>query len=629
MIYILSVLNQRIRNTNLLHLGAYLITFFLFIVTVAVVTHPYWAIDAFPYTHDGENHLARFANYKIALKEGQFPPRIGPNLYNRYGYPVFNFNYPLANILSVPFSFFKIPYEVTFSIQVITAVIAAWLGVWFSAKNSLKKMHVLPAVLASLYLTTPYLTTALFYRGNIGEIWAYALFPWLYLTCIWLYNYQFLKKEFLKPLTTLAILGIWISFLMAHNLAVLISVPMLIAFAVICFKNSLATYARAVVQALVAVASTLWFWLPALMEKQYTTLSDVGLSSQYNTHFLHLYDIFVQAHRFGFSLDGVINSGTPSIGVSFLVLFILFFGIFLHQVTVYISHKRTQRIKGTINKVQKIQHNTDIVIDVSTSLLLMGVALFSLLMSTNASSPLWELNTQLSLIQFPWRWLLITPIVLVIGFVFSVSSLIKKNATAAVTINRVLLVVLLPLLLVQLIGITRYSPADTFTKNIEDYDAFTMTTSTQNENMPRTFLYTDIGAWQPTPTIVSPTSEDSYTVTVDAWNGSKRTYSIENTEPVLVAEPTMYFPGWKTNITTGDESRFISLEESIQEYESELQGRIGFLLEPGSHTIQTKFTQDTWPRTVGNTISVISFLAIFVYSGYTGFKLLKKTKVTK
>lgn len=43
----------------------------------------------FPYTHDGENHLARFANYKLALKEGQFPPRWAPNLMNHSGYPVF------------------------------------------------------------------------------------------------------------------------------------------------------------------------------------------------------------------------------------------------------------------------------------------------------------------------------------------------------------------------------------------------------------------------------------------------------------------------------------------------------------------------------------------------------------
>ncbi len=63
-----------------------------------------------PVTHDGNNHLVRFANYYIAVKEMQIPPRLAPNLVNRYGYPVFNYNYPLANIISLPFSILGFHY---------------------------------------------------------------------------------------------------------------------------------------------------------------------------------------------------------------------------------------------------------------------------------------------------------------------------------------------------------------------------------------------------------------------------------------------------------------------------------------------------------------------------------------
>ena len=84
-----------------------------------------------PYTHDGENHLARFANYYIALKEGQFPPRLAPNLMNRYGYPVFNYNYPLANILSVPLTVVKVNLEDTFKILTLLALGLGAIGTWF------------------------------------------------------------------------------------------------------------------------------------------------------------------------------------------------------------------------------------------------------------------------------------------------------------------------------------------------------------------------------------------------------------------------------------------------------------------------------------------------------------------
>ena len=60
-------------------------------------------LPGFPYTHDGENHLARIANYAVALRQGQFPPRWAPSFWAGYGYPVFNFNYPLLNIAAVPF----------------------------------------------------------------------------------------------------------------------------------------------------------------------------------------------------------------------------------------------------------------------------------------------------------------------------------------------------------------------------------------------------------------------------------------------------------------------------------------------------------------------------------------------
>src|SRR5260370_42055205 len=99
------------------------------IILTLVVTRVY-VHAGFPYTHDGENHLARFANYMLAVRELQFPPRWAPNLFSHFGYPVFNFNYPLANILSLPFSLARLNYELTFKILAISAVFFGVVGVW-------------------------------------------------------------------------------------------------------------------------------------------------------------------------------------------------------------------------------------------------------------------------------------------------------------------------------------------------------------------------------------------------------------------------------------------------------------------------------------------------------------------
>lgn len=94
----------------------------LSLLLTRVYLHP-----GIPYTHDGQNHVARFANYWSAIKEGQIPPRIAPHLFNHYGYPVFNYNYPLANILAVPLLALKLHPEVVFKLLMVGSFT---LGLW-------------------------------------------------------------------------------------------------------------------------------------------------------------------------------------------------------------------------------------------------------------------------------------------------------------------------------------------------------------------------------------------------------------------------------------------------------------------------------------------------------------------
>ena len=65
-------------------------------------TQSEWFKPGLPFTHDGQLHLTRMAQYYLSIKEGQIPPRLAGQLNNSYGYPVFNFNYPLPDILAYP-----------------------------------------------------------------------------------------------------------------------------------------------------------------------------------------------------------------------------------------------------------------------------------------------------------------------------------------------------------------------------------------------------------------------------------------------------------------------------------------------------------------------------------------------
>src|SRR3990167_7669305 len=71
-------------------------------------------------THDGGWIIIRFSAFHQTLTAGQFPARFVDRLNNNYGYPVFNFLYPL------PFYLAEVPRILGFgfveSIKIITVL---------------------------------------------------------------------------------------------------------------------------------------------------------------------------------------------------------------------------------------------------------------------------------------------------------------------------------------------------------------------------------------------------------------------------------------------------------------------------------------------------------------------------
>src|SRR3990170_6949213 len=59
-----------------------------------------------PITHDGQDHVARIANFYQNLSEGNIIPRWAGNLNWGYGHPILEFLYPLPSYLASLFHFF-------------------------------------------------------------------------------------------------------------------------------------------------------------------------------------------------------------------------------------------------------------------------------------------------------------------------------------------------------------------------------------------------------------------------------------------------------------------------------------------------------------------------------------------
>src|SRR3989344_3894120 len=91
-------------------LPIFLLLLIQFLFLLPLFTHPFYQ------SHDGELHLARFAAYITAIKDGHIPPRWAGNLSYGYGAPVLNFFAPLAGYLASALYFVEFDLSTAFKI---------------------------------------------------------------------------------------------------------------------------------------------------------------------------------------------------------------------------------------------------------------------------------------------------------------------------------------------------------------------------------------------------------------------------------------------------------------------------------------------------------------------------------
>ncbi len=538
----------------------------IFLIILALFAIKPYLNANFPYTHDGENHLARFANYKLALKEGQLPPRFAPNLLNHYGYPVFNYNYPLANILSLPFSILKINYEITFKILVFSFLIFGLIGVskWLGQFNFSSKSKII-GLLA--FVLSPYLVNLIYFRGNIGEIMALMIFPWL------LY---FIKASNSQSLTKngFSLFGqtiVWTMFFLSHNIMVFFGTPLLILFAIFEKKKELWKQTRLIFSFGAGLLLSLWFWLPAVLEKNLVVLENADLSKGYLEHFPTLSQLLFSPLQFGFSLPGSVDTLSFQVGIIFIISLLL--------ATITIKFAKSNNVK-----------------------FLFFLSWLMVLLQLPFSKVIWQIIPLSNYIQFPWRLTFFVTIFSLPIVAWSFENLGKK-----------IRLIFLFLILLQIFTILKLKPADYFHRDSLTYDLYPASTSTANENLPTsfTFEYFADGDWKPTPTILNGEGN----IEVEKWNGSQRRYRLNLAQESLITEPTAKFAGWQT---TANDQKIEYVDTAS------VGGRLAYQLPSGDYQIVTKFTQDTKPRQVGNWISLISLFIVLSLIGYSKFNEYKK-----
>src|SRR3990167_8338707 len=153
-----------------------------------------------------------------------------------------------------------------------------------------------------------YLTNLLLFRGNIGELAAWSLLPWLLVTVEWL----------VQPVITwrrqLLMICLATAFWLSHNLMIFLAWPVCLIYAGLRLTGDWSAWKRWGTIWMVSLGLSLWYWLPAVAEKSLVLIDQVNLVKEAYQHFPTWSQLWFDAQEFGFSFSGSIDSLNLGVG---------------------------------------------------------------------------------------------------------------------------------------------------------------------------------------------------------------------------------------------------------------------------------------------------------------------------
>ncbi len=285
---------------------------FAFLISFPLVI-PYLKPGFFP-THDGEWAIVRLTDMYREVKDLQFPARFSGYLNFEYGYPLFNFAYPLPYYLGLIFVFLKFGFvnsiKILFSLSIIFSAFSMFLlsaSIW---KN--KWAGIISAI---IYIYAPYRIIDLFVRGSIGESLSFVLFPLILLFIKKLYDYP-------KSYKNIVILGFLYAFLITtHNvMTILFSIVIFFVALIALLYKKVNFLLRLIISLTLALGISAFFWIPAIFEKNLILLSKIPIADR-GINFVKPEQLLIPKWGYGVPIDT--NGFGYQIGLPQILIFCL------------------------------------------------------------------------------------------------------------------------------------------------------------------------------------------------------------------------------------------------------------------------------------------------------------------
>lgn len=511
-----------------------------------------------PITHDGQDHVARIANFYASFSEGNIIPRWANNLNWGFGHPILMFLYPLPSYTASLFHFLGLSLVDSVKAVFGLSYILSGLFMFLWLRNFLGKY---PAAAGALvYSFAPYRFVDLYVRGAIGEHTAFVFMP---LIC-----YFLLKLNFEKKFNFIYFLGLSFStagLILSHNAISLMFLPFIATyiFYLLFTNKSKLLFGYSLAGVIYGFLLSAFFWIPAFFEGKYT-LRDIVTKNEALQRFVDFPALFFGNWSFG-------GSGQFSIQLG-IVPWIF---VFLLPICAYLLYKR--------------KHEKNNLILLGFSAFFLFVSLFLML---EISKPVWVAITTLQKFQFPWRFLSVS--------VFSVS-IISALVVYSLKNQKMQNIFLLMVLISSVLLTKNYWKAKDFLIKPESFlkGVYNSTTDTGESSPIWSVRFMEKRAKDNAEVIEGKASIKKISRTTIS-----RSYEIVSIGKSRIKENTLYFPGWKVFID-GKEEKNIEFQDPAN------RGLITFFVTNGKHKIDVRF-ENTKLRKASDFISCVSLLSLLL-----------------
>ncbi len=504
------------------------------------------------------------------FKDGQIPCRWTPHMGYGFGFPLFNYYPPLPYLTGQLFRIVGSSFVDTVKYTAILSFIVSGLTMYILGRQFWGRLGGL--VSAAFYIWAPYHAVDVYVRGAMNEAWALAWFPLI----LWS-SYKLIKEAQFRWIVLLALS--WFALFTSHNLMVLIFTPLFGAWVLLWLwkEKSWFTTLQLFAAGAWALGLAAFFTIPVVLEKDLVhTETLVQGYYEYVAHFTSINQLLITRFwGYGPSVwETKDDRMSFQVGHLHWIISLVVLGLII----------RNYWKAGKINNLSFI------------SVFFIAAGWFAAFMAHTRSTNIWQAIPSLQFVQFPWRFVTLS----IFSFSVVAGAFVSLFEQRGKSFSKWLAAALI--IGIVFLGRDYFKPEKM--GPITDKEKFSgaawelQQTAGIYDYLPKSAKEAPKG---PQKTLADLAEGEDGEIK-DAQQGTNwARFKVTVPKETRVRINIFKFPNWKVFVDGKEVETFIG-EDSL--------GRMHITVSGGEHEVYARL-YNTPPRTLGNLISLASWLALF------------------